>query len=280
MFLPNYYKSTATFYVNNSANLDPKNIFGDRPTSFFGDEIDVNRVKFISQSKAFKDQIIKEFNLTEYLDIDTTDKIKRETIYVAFKDIVKLKKDEDGTTSITVEHKNPELAAKMANRVVELLEKRNSEIISNFLLQQEKFLYEQVIANDLTHLQYEEVIQDIKNDYHIIVDIASTDQKTMIYSPSSTEFDKEFNQGIDKLQFYSSSYLESINNFLEQKKFLSQYSTTIGMINQTQIKSLNILEYATPNYKKTKPKRSIIVVSIFILSLLVFSYIFSLKGDK
>jgi uncharacterized protein involved in exopolysaccharide biosynthesis len=279
LLLPNYYTSEITFYINNSENLDPKFIFGEEVASFFAGEEDIERIKLISRSKEFQNQMISEYDLINYFDIDTSNIIKRSKVYEKLNDIITLTKDESQSIILEVEHKDPEIAAKMANSSAFILEKINSRVIYSFLQEQERLVSALVKENDQNLDNREKKIADIKKEHFIDVKSVGQNKETIAFAPSEDKYKEEFNNGIDKFMLNRENYMNSSESTVLIQNLLGQYKTIVESIKSKNIKTFTIVEEAYPNYIKDNPKRSLIVLFAFIISIFSFTYAF-INSDK
>lgn len=119
LLLPVYYEATTTLLPVNPLLKSPNHVFGtstENPEPF-GTEEDLDRMLAIAESKELTDYLIKEFDLYNHYNIDTTDvkapyKIKKHL----FK-LYNAQKNEFGEIEISVEDKDKDLARDMANAI-------------------------------------------------------------------------------------------------------------------------------------------------------------------
>lgn len=271
LLLPNYYKSSVVFYVNNTKNLNPKIIFSDDTPPFFGTDDEIERIRLLSKSKDFQHKMINEFNLIEYFEIDTTSVKKRSKIYKKLNSILKLIKDKSETLILEIEHKDPEIASKMANKAVDYLEKMNSKLIASFLQEQEAIFNSQLETQENDLKEISDKISSIKKEYYISIKNIDAEKQTIGFTSDSENHQESFNKGIDEFIINRQNYLTTSENKNEIVKLKLQYNTIVNSINNNNIKSFTIIEQAYPNYIKDNPKRSFIVIGIFFFSILSFT---------
>lgn len=271
LLLPNYYKSSVVFYVNNTKNLNPKIIFSDDTPPFFGTDDEIERIRLLSKSKNFQHKMINDFNLIEYFEIDTTTVKKRSKIYKKLNSIVKLIKDKSETLILEIEHKDPEIASKMANTAVDYLEKMNSKLIASFLQEQEAIFNSQLEKQENDLKEISKKINSIKKEYYIAIKNIDAEKQSIGFTSDSENHQESFNKGIDEFIINRQNYLTTSENKNEIEKLKLQYNTIVNSINNNNIKSFTIIEQAYPNYIKDNPKRSFIVIGIFFFSILSFT---------
>jgi tyrosine-protein kinase Etk/Wzc len=119
LLLPVYYEATTTLLPVNPLLKSPNHVYGtstENPEPF-GTEEDLDRMLAIAESKELTDYLIKEFDLYNHYNIDTTD-VK--SPYKIKKHLFKLynaQKNEFGEIEISVEDKDKDLARDMANAI-------------------------------------------------------------------------------------------------------------------------------------------------------------------
>jgi tyrosine-protein kinase Etk/Wzc len=95
----------------------------------FGEEDQAEQLVQILQSSRIRDRVVKKFNLFEHYEIPTTDKNKNYKLNKAYNGHFSFTRTRFGSIQIDVLDKDPELAAKMANEIVDLIDTIKNEMI-------------------------------------------------------------------------------------------------------------------------------------------------------
>jgi len=131
LILPEYYKSSTTFYAASTDLASPERIFGEANDAmeYYGEAEDIDRVITIAESNEVTEFMIEKFNLYERYDIDST-KLKA-PYYVRLKlaDMYNLKQTKFDAIVLSVEDKDPKVAAEMATTA----RNKTSEILSRLI---------------------------------------------------------------------------------------------------------------------------------------------------
>jgi capsular polysaccharide biosynthesis protein len=124
LWLDNYYKSTTVFYPANQDLAKPELIFGGglKATEYFGGDKDVDRLLEIAASNELADNMLSRFNLYKHYDLDSTDNESRHWARLKFRDLYSVNKNRNDAIELTVEDKDPVLAANIANAAREKIE--------------------------------------------------------------------------------------------------------------------------------------------------------------
>jgi len=245
VLLKNYYRSKSVVLVYNENSLNPATLFlrNSFGSAIVGSSVitagtaeDCSRIMAIMESKDVTDVIIKEFNLYQKYNIDTTDKkaySKVNRYLQGYTDIVRTDKN---MVEVSVEDQDPNVAAKMANRYAELANEKGSQIFKADIIRHAE-VYKK---------KYEEKYKEIKR----IRDSINT-----------IENSKKGDLG-DKL--YLQKILESETNILGQIKNAYEVAQISA---EQKINVLSIVETARPDFKPVRPKRLLIVLGVTLTTL-------------
>lgn len=96
----------------------------------FGEEEQAEQLVQILQSSRIRDKIIKEFNLFQHYRIDANATNKNHKINEAYNNHISFNRTRYGSIRIDVLDESPKLAAKMANKIVDLIDTVKNEMIS------------------------------------------------------------------------------------------------------------------------------------------------------
>jgi LPS O-antigen subunit length determinant protein (WzzB/FepE family) len=131
LLLPVYYKSSTTFYAASTDLASPERIFGEANDAmeYYGEAEDIDRVITIAESNEVTDFMINKFNLYDRYDIDSSDLEAPYYVRLKFADMYKLKQTKYDAIVLSVEDKDPEVAAEMATTA----RNKTSEILSRLI---------------------------------------------------------------------------------------------------------------------------------------------------
>jgi len=137
LFLPNYYQASTLFYAAHPDLAKPEILFnrGNQLRSFYyGGEEDVDRLLTIGESAELLDYLVDSFDLYERYDINP--ELPKAPIRVReeFLSLYEVQRNKRDAIDLSVEDRDPEIAAQMANaarmkinELAQLLIKKNQE---------------------------------------------------------------------------------------------------------------------------------------------------------
>jgi len=131
LVLPVYYESTTVFYAASNDLLKPKNKYKNRQLSYYGSKNDIERILTIGKSAGVLDAIIDEFDLYKHYKINKDN--PKASFYVRDKFLshYSIKKTKYGAIELTIEDKDKELAARMANAIRDKIDKLVKDVVKN-----------------------------------------------------------------------------------------------------------------------------------------------------
>lgn len=120
------FKSTAVIYPTTTNSISQALLTEHNPyrkdVLEFGEELEAERLLQILNSDEMQSRIIEEFNLFEHYEIDPLGKHAFTWMNLAFSEHFSFKRTELMSIEIEVLDENPELAADLCNRVVDLID--------------------------------------------------------------------------------------------------------------------------------------------------------------
>jgi LPS O-antigen subunit length determinant protein (WzzB/FepE family) len=318
LFLDNYYKSTTTFYPVSPDVFKPEQMFGQstKDMDYYGGEEDVDRLLTIAQSGELYDFLIKKYDLYRHYKIDTTKEQAPYKVREALEGLYSVKKTKFNAIEIAVEDKDRRLAADMTNaardKVDEIAQRLIREIQANLIRAYETSFTEK----DKTLRGIGDTLMQMRNNYGVIDPEKQTEAVTKVsveaqgnYIRSKARLDAlKANPSVSKdtialLEATLKGYEEeSKNNVLVMKKYNEGYNgvsqmkqlyeqernqigrdqqrySQLKVAFQTQIQALKLVESGAIPIVKSRPKRSILVLSATLIAL-VLSVIGALLIDS
>ncbi|MEY4572883.1 MAG: hypothetical protein RLZ10_2140 [Bacteroidota bacterium] len=240
----------------------------------FGEEDQAEQLVQILQSSKIRDKIVQTFNLMEHYEIDSDDANKYYKLSKAYEGHFTFTRTRFGSIKIDVLDRDPKLAAKMANSIVELIDSVKNEMISQ----------RTIPAFDINKRKKEQLEKEI-GQMNIELDSLSA-KGVMSFNSRSGLFEayvgatgndrSDMKEKIDMNIKYGSKYdgLERLRNekISKLEEFQIAYEQAESDAN-TKFNHKFIVESAVVADKKDQPKRLIIVlvssVGAMIFSLLI-----------
>ncbi len=133
LFLKNYYQGKTVFYAASQDLFKPEKVFGGGTTEmyYYGSGEDVDRILTVGNSHSVVDFLIDSFDLwTVYKIKPGTPKAKYK-MRKAFRENYNILLTKQDALELTIEDKDPERAAAMANAATHLIDKEVKSIIKN-----------------------------------------------------------------------------------------------------------------------------------------------------
>jgi uncharacterized protein involved in exopolysaccharide biosynthesis len=259
LLLPDEFKSVALFYPVNPAMTDRQMLFNEKGTDqyidYFGSKNDINRMISIAYSANVIDYLINEYKLYNHYNIDTTEKLWQWKTKKELLSKYSCKKNELGAVEVTVVDEDKFLAAEMANKVVELIDKQSKEIIiknKQKVLALYKSKYEQKefevrsVADTLAEMRIKYSIQELE----------SPDGQIVMVKGNNTQM-------VELFKILLRRHMNAIKDLNVITTIYEQHEATL----KDDVSAVYIVESAHPAERKTKPIRSLIVISAFFAAI-------------
>jgi len=247
----------------------------------FGEEEHAEQLVQILSSSRIRDKIVEEFDLMKHYEIDPNDANKHYKLVKAYNSNFLFVRTRYGSIQIDVLDRDPELAAAMANKVVDLI-----DTVKNAMV------YERTLpAFEVNKRKMEQLVRDrdavlAKLDSLSALGVVSLDGRTNLYqayvdSKSAAE-KAEIKRLIDVNVEYGSIFdgLEFIRNekIMKLEEFMVSYEQAESDANAL-FNHKFVVERAVVADKKDKPKR-LIVVLLSTMGAFVFMVFALLIADR
>ncbi|MEM6319653.1 MAG: hypothetical protein AAF960_18415 [Bacteroidota bacterium] len=312
LLLPNYYESTTTFYANSIDQAKPGQIFGTstREVEFYGDDRDNDRLLTIAESNDLKDYMIEKFGLYKHYDINPTGEKAAYKVRLKFNKHYTVTKTKRDAIELSIEDEDKELAANMVNAVRKKVDELAVEVVSKQLQKIQKNLETNITQKEKQLAVIGDSIRLLRNRYGIystesqgeglasqILDTESqlvrAEAKLNAFKAIPTitkdslaqiaanvagyksqlavlkERTAAYNEGLSQVLILERSERDMSNKLSTEKVQLNQLKTVLN----TQISAINLIEAGAIPIIKSRPKRSVIVISAVLVT-----FIFSVIG--
>jgi uncharacterized protein involved in exopolysaccharide biosynthesis len=237
----------------------------------FGEEEQAEQLIQILQSSKIRDRVVSEFHLLKHYEIHPSDANKNYKLNQEYSGHFSFSRTRFGSIKIDVLDEDPVLAAKMANRIVELIDTVKNEMIAERTLPAFK-----VNQRKLNQMRKDRDRILAKLDSLADLGVIALDVRSNLfqaYVDAKNENDRaELKKKIDVNMKYGAMYdgLEYMRNekIVKIEDFNVSYEQAESDAN-TKFSHKFIVERAVVADKKEKPKRLIIVLVTTILAFVV-----------
>jgi tyrosine-protein kinase Etk/Wzc len=260
LFIPKQYISTAVIFPTETNAIE--DVIRNPQ---FGYDVEADRLIQVLQSRSIRDSVIKAFDLESYYHIKRSNPDWNDRLQKKYEQDITCTKTVFMSIVISVRNKDPEMAAKIANRIISIV-----NLFRERLLKQNLFL-----ALHALRTEY----YSIKNDLDSINNVVN----------EMTKNKKGMNQFIQNERYISLIYDKTQFNDAESAKgiqlVINQYNLKLGwfydiqsklknaeLMSQRPLPSVYIIESAIPSYKKSSPKFSINLFLAFAGSFIFISF--------
>lgn len=228
----------------------------------FGEEEQAEQMVQILQSASIRDHIVEEFDLMKHYEISNDDANKRHKLIKEFNSNFSFSRTRYGSIQIDVFDKDPEKAAAMANRVVDLIDTIKNEMIAQRtseafkVAQRKKEMLQQDLFKISAQIDSLSKLGVMNIDaraglYQALVDAKNPNEKAEI--KEKLAINEKFGPTFDELEHIRR---EKITIFEE---FMAIYEQAESDAN-ARLNHKFIVERAVVADKKDKPKRMVVVL--------------------
>ena len=317
-YLHNYYKSTTIFYVASPDIFKPEQVFGtsSKDMEFYGTANDLDRVLTIAESGELHEFLIKKFDLYKHYDIDTTDEKAPYKVREKLVSLYNVKKTKFDAIELSVEDVNKQMATEIANVAREKIDEISQRLIRQSQENVIKAYESNFIEKEKVLLSVGDSLMRLRENYGVIDPDKQTEAvtKTAVesesnYARNKAKLDmlkKSPNVSADTLVLLEANvkgyeeevkanglmlkkYNQGFNSVSALKEFYEKERDQMGKDKQramqlriaynTKISALILVESAKVPIVKSRPKRTIIVLSAALIAL-IFSIIGVLLIDN
>lgn len=238
--MPKYYRSIAIIVAANPALADKARLFNPNIEglySNYGSTDDLDRIYGMANLDTVYKQLVQEFDLIKYYKLNGTDTalLQRKAV-LALRDDLTLQKTELSQLKIFIYTKDNNFSAQIANRMVDIIQ------------QMAQAVWKKNYANSLTQLNSE-----IATFESMVLMISDSLNKTSINPTTATLLNNKKNMLLQQIN----DYQKSVNEF------------SLAIANNPP--ALIVLERAYPSAKADKPKKLVVILWAFFISLIFAS---------
>lgn len=241
--LPKQYRSTGIVYPPNSYVRDK---LIENPQ--FGHELEIEHLLQMLESSNVRDQVIEEFHLAEYYEVDQSDIRWKDKLNEDYSSDVNFQRSPYLSVNIEVQMKDPELAANVVNYIIETVNTQKESV------------FKENIDRELAYFKnrYEsakEKTDQIVNRIYTLKDTSISKNLITNYLTNSSKQDYVDNEFVD-----SEEIEELIRDYrIYEAQLINRQRDYEQALDASKKPFLHnyVVEYAQPNYQKVFPKNSI-----------------------
>lgn len=133
LFMRNYYQAKTVFYAASQDLFKPEKIFGgaNQEMYYYGSGEDIDRILTVGNSTEILDKLIDSFDLWKVYKINPGQSVARFKMRKAFRENYNIILTKQDALELTVEDRDPERAAAIANAARNMIDTRVKSIIKN-----------------------------------------------------------------------------------------------------------------------------------------------------
>jgi len=263
LFLTPLFKSTAIVFPAATSTVSFSEQRNAKASSMdFGEEEQAEQLVQILQSSRIKDRIIHQFNLMEHYEIDADDVNKNHKLGKAYGNHIQFVRTRYGSIEINVLDRDKELAAQIANKIVELI-----DTVKNEMVRERTVPAFEINQRKKDQLEIEKTAILAKMDSLSKIGVVSIEGRANLFSAYNQSKNAEdrsfFKQQIDINLLYGATF-DGLEMMRDEKitkltKFEDAYEQAESDAN-TEFNHKFVVELAVVADKKDQPKRLIVVL--------------------
>jgi len=307
LLLPVYYQSSTVFLAASPDILTERGLFGtaNRDPQQFGNNNDNDRLLTIAESDELSSHIIDKFNLYDHYDIDSSGAKAGFYIKEQFRGIYEVKRTKRDAIQLSIEDKDPALAAAMANAARAKIDGISLGLTKSLLNKQIQTFEQNITSKNRTLSTLSDSLQAVRSRYGIYNTEAQSESlagsisnKQAKLSSSKAKLaaakgrlqkdtlatniaglEKEIenleaqlqklNRGMPRVMALEDEYEQAFKQVSFDKERLKQLRAAYA----AEVSSIILVEKATVPVVKSRPVRSILV-----LASVVAAFVFMVMG--
>jgi len=282
------YQSTVTLFPS-TINSVSKTLISRDPVKEdllkFGEKEEAEQMFQILLSDKIRNQTIRNLNLIEYYEIDTTQAKWKTDLMETFQGNVTFNITKFSAIEINVLDYSPEMAAKIANEIANLLDTVTKEIKNQVALNA-------VHTIETEYAQKAELVKALQDSLTLLRILGInefdsqveryTEQLSIAILENKTNAIKELEKRLAVFSKHGDKFIYFRDKLFTEQKQLYSLALKLDEIKldiSTNVSSKFVIDYATPADKKHAPKRMIIVL-ISTMSAFLLAFVFLLLKDS
>ena len=306
LLLDDYFEAETIFYAASPDLAKPSPMgISESKMDYYGESEDIDRLLSLAQSSELNGKIIAHFSLYDHYEIDPESSFADYKVQKKLAKAFTIEKTKYDALRLSIEDTNPILSRDMTNfardninaKAQQLIKDSQAKLIttfeSNIKRKTEKILESNNILDSLRN-HYE--IFDTKSQGQIIAQIMSTTKSNLVNVRSRMKSYQGINRdSVAKLKIQLDAYQSQMNSISNQaksynsglskivslEKQLTEASDQLGIDKErykllkaayeNDFSAIHVVEFAKKPKRKSRPKRSILVIAACAASFIFSS---------
>jgi len=265
LFITPMYKSTAIVFApyQNSIMVETYDVKYDMKR--YGQEYETEQLLQILNSRDFKDTLVRQLNLIEHYGINMQHKYWKNKLYEEL-DNIKIKRTQFGGISISVSDRSPQMAATLANAIIDNLDDFKNRVERERSLATCELLQQQIDDVNAKMLIVNDSVQKLANEGLFIYDLQVErvmQQYTIALGQGNVAGAQRIQKEIDKISKWGPTSVvlrEELIYLIRRETQLKTLLWNSEMNAKGLIPNKYVVERAIPDEKKVYPKKSVITL--------------------
>ncbi len=306
LFLSNYYQSSTLFYAASPDLALPSAVGNEiKEKDYYGEETDIDRMLTISESNEIADFLIDSFHLYEHYDIDTAQLRAAFKVKKRFFSLYNVKKTKYDAIEISMEDKEPPMAAAMVNAARDKVNQIGQNLIKDSQKKQMEAFNQSITEKEKELKTLGDSLQVLRKRYGVFNTITQSEALTQLVAQAEAKLARAkakkellatrpgrfrdsifllnaniagleqevinlnrrmdlFNEGMAIVDVLEQQHTEAREQLGLDKERRKQLESTY----QSDFSAIHLVEKGDVPIVKSRPKRSIIVLSAIFITFL------------
>ncbi len=307
LFLPNYYQSTTTFYAA-SPDLGMPDPVGEmeKDRDYYGEDTDNDRILTIASSNEVIWYLIEKFKLYEHYDIDRSNRKSKDKIVKKFTKLYNVEKTKFEAIEISVEDKDSLMAAAIANEAryrtdiiaQSLMKEGHLKRLNSFeSTMKEKLQQLYVLGDSLSKVRKKYQVFNTETQGELLAQMVAKQRGQLIGAKAKLEVFRQGGSSTRDSVIYLNAQVQGLQKEVESlESNLSLFNSGMSTVNELEdqhqegreqlsidrerykqlkamynsyIPTIHVVENADIPYVKSRPFRSLIVISTVLITFIL-----------
>ena len=307
LLLPVYYQATTIFLVASPDQAKPELLFGKGTleSEYYGTESDIDRVLTIAKSNELYEYLIDSFKLYDHYRINRDNPRAPYYVKLALNKHLDIQKTKRDAIELSIEDTEPELAAQIARATRERIDAIAQNLVKSTQQKAITTYQTEIVAQEKNMRSLADTLASLREKYGIYNSDAQTESITDQYAQAEARLSSgqarleamqasprisrdtvlmlqakvkgmevevgglkekinKLNQGLGTVSSLERQYREASISLSENKERLKHFEAAY----QSNIPALLLVEEAQVPIIKSRPKRTLIVLAVAVISFL------------
>ena len=277
---PNYYKSSTTFYPVNASLLEPSLQINEKSIAYYGDDRDIDRLLTIAKSNDLIESLIEQEGLAGHYQISTETNKSKVRLFKKVKKLYSVLKTEYDAIELSVEDIDPKKAMAIAIAARKLIDTKAISIVNQSQLQ--------ILENTKSTLAAKnQQLSTISDSLNVLRQrFGIYDITTQAEALATLEINAPQNRSVQqKIENYRKGVTQITNLLAQQEdlnKGIAEDAIQVQQIEaslKNEVSAMHVIEEAYLPIEKSRPRRSLIVLGIALLTLFFTSCLVLIRDN-